>query len=127
MSERDRRLVVIADDDPDILDLVAFRLEEAGFEVLKASDGQEALDVTIEHIPDLCVLDAMMPRIDGYEVTRRLREDGSTASIPIILLTARVQEADVERGFEAGATDYVRKPFSPEELRARVRAALARS
>jgi DNA-binding response OmpR family regulator len=127
MSERERKLVVIADDDPDILDLVAFRLEEAGFEVLKASDGQEALDLTIEHIPDLCVLDAMMPRMDGYELTRRLRDDGSTDSIPIILLTARVQEADIERGFEAGATDYVRKPFSPEELRARVRAALARS
>ena len=126
MSERERKLVVIADDDPDILDLVAFRLEEAGFEVLKASDGQEALDLTIEHIPDLCLLDAMMPRIDGYELTRRLREGDSTDSIPIILLTARVQEADVERGFEAGATDYVRKPFSPEELRARVRAALAR-
>ena len=126
MSERERKLVVIADDDPDIVDLVAFRLDEAGFEVLAAHDGQEALDLAIEHIPDLCVLDVMMPRIDGYELTRRLRENGTTESIPIILLTARVQQADIERGFEAGATDYVRKPFSPEELRVRVRAALQR-
>jgi DNA-binding response OmpR family regulator len=126
MSQRERKLVVIADDDPDILDLVAFRLDEAGFEVLAAQDGQEALDLAIEHIPDLCVLDVMMPRIDGYELTRRLRENGTTESIPVILLTARVQQADIERGFEAGATDYVRKPFSPEELRVRVRAALRR-
>jgi DNA-binding response OmpR family regulator len=127
MSERERKLVVMADDDPDIVDLVAFRLDEAGFDVLEAHDGQEAFDLTIEHIPDLCVLDVMMSRIDGYEVTRRLRENRSTKSIPIILLTARVQEADIEHGFEVGATDYVRKPFSPEELRARVRAALPRS
>jgi DNA-binding response OmpR family regulator len=127
MSEPERKLVVIADDDPDIVDLVAFRLDEAGFDVLEAHDGQEAFDLTIEHIPDLCVLDVMMPRIDGYEVTRRLRENRSTKSIPIILLTARVQDADIEHGFEVGATDYVRKPFSPEELRARVRAALPRS
>jgi DNA-binding response OmpR family regulator len=126
MSEPERKLVVIADDDPDIVDLVAFRLDEAGFDVLEAHDGQEAFDLTIEHIPDLCVLDVMMPRIDGYEVTRRLRENRSTKSIPIILLTARVQDADIEHGFEVGATDYVRKPFSPEELRARVRAALPR-
>jgi DNA-binding response OmpR family regulator len=127
MSEPERKLVMIADDDPDIVDLVAFRLDEAGFDVLEAHDGQEAFDLTIEHIPDLCVLDVMMSRIDGYEVTRRLRENRSAKSIPIILLTARVQEADIEHGFEVGATDYVRKPFSPEELRARVRAALPRS
>jgi DNA-binding response OmpR family regulator len=127
MSEPERKLVMIADDDPDIVDLVAFRLDEAGFDVLEAHDGQEAFDLTIEHIPDLCVLDVMMSRLDGYEVTRRLRENRSTESIPIILLTARVQEADIEHGFEVGATDYVRKPFSPEELRARVRAALPRS
>ena len=122
MSESDRKLVLVADDDPDILDLVAFRLDRAGYEVVQARDGQEALDAALTRTPDLCVLDVMMPRLDGYEVTRRLREAEATRSVPIILLTARVQESDVERGFEAGATDYVRKPFSPTELVARVEA-----
>ena len=127
MSESGRKLVLVADDDPDILDLVTFRLDRAGYEVVQARDGQEALDAALTRTPDLCVLDVMMPRLDGYEVTRRLREAEATRSVPIILLTARVQESDVERGFEAGATDYVRKPFSPQELRARVEALLARS
>ena len=127
MSERERKLVLVADDDPDMLDLVTFRLDRAGFEVLQARDGQEALEAALERTPDLCVLDVMMPRLDGYEVTRRLREESATRSVPIILLTARVQEADLQRGFESGATDYVKKPFSPKELRARVEALLARS
>ncbi len=127
MSEPGRKLVLVADDDPDILDLVTFRLDRAGYEVVQAHDGQEALDTALARTPDLCVLDVMMPRLDGYEVTRRLREADATRSVPIILLTARAQESDVERGFEAGATDYVRKPFSPQELRARVEALLARS
>jgi DNA-binding response OmpR family regulator len=72
------------------------------------------------------VLDVMMPKLDGYEVTRRMREDDATASIPVILLTARVQDADVARGFDAGADDYLKKPFNPQELRARVQAVLGR-
>ena len=127
MSEGARKLVLVADDDPDILDLVTFRLDRAGYEVVQARDGQEALDAALERTPDLCVLDVMMPRLDGYEVTRRLREETATKAVPIILLTARAQEADVQRGFESGATDYVKKPFSPQELRARVEALLARS
>ena len=127
MSELGRKLVLVADDDPDILDLVTFRLDRAGYEVVQARDGQEALDTALERMPDLCVLDVMMPRLDGYEVTRRLREAEATRSVPVILLTARVQEADLEKGFGVGATDYVRKPFSPQELRARVDALLARS
>jgi DNA-binding response OmpR family regulator len=127
MSEGARKLVLVADDDPDILDLVTFRLDRAGYEVVQARDGQEALDAALERTPDLCVLDVMMPRLDGYEVTRRLREESATKAVPIILLTARAQEADVQRGFESGATDYVKKPFSPQELRARVEALLARS
>jgi DNA-binding response OmpR family regulator len=127
MSEPGRKLVLVADDDPDILDLVTFRLDRAGYEVVQARDGQEALDTALARAPDLCVLDVMMPRLDGYEVTRRLREAESTRSVPVILLTARAQESDVERGFDAGATDYMRKPFSPQELRARVEALLARS
>ena len=127
MSDPDRKLVLVADDDPDILDLVTFRLDRAGYEVVQARDGQEALDAALARTPDLCVLDVMMPLLDGYEVTRRLRATEATRSVPVILLTARVQESDVERGFEAGATDYVKKPFSPQELRARVEALLARS
>jgi DNA-binding response OmpR family regulator len=119
-----RPLVLVADDDPDILALVRFRLERDGYEVLSAPDGETALDLAMARTPDLAVLDVMMPLLDGYEVTRRLREHGATTTIPIILLTARVQEPDLERGFEAGADDYVTKPFSPQTLGERVQAAL---
>ena len=119
-------LVLVADDDPDILALVRFRLEREGYEVLSAPDGETALDLALARTPDLALLDVMMPRLDGYEVTRRLREHGPTTTIPIILLTARVQEPDLERGFEAGADDYVTKPFSPQALGERVQAALGR-
>ena len=117
-------LVLVADDNPDILALVRFRLERDGYEVLSAPDGETALDLALARPPDLALLDVMMPRLDGYEVTRRLRAHGPTAAIPIILLTARVQELDIERGFEAGADDYVTKPFSPQALGQRVQAAL---
>jgi DNA-binding response OmpR family regulator len=116
----------VADDDRDILELVAFRLERADYDVVTANDGAEALSVAEERAPDLAVLDVMMPRLDGYEVTRRLRDRGETERIPVILLTARVQEADVQRGFDAGADDYLKKPFSPQELCARVQAVLGR-
>ena len=119
-----RPLVLVADDDPDILALVRFRLERDGYEVLSAPDGETALDLALARTPDLAVLDVMMPRLDGYELTRRLREHGPTTGIPIILLTARVQEPDLERGFEAGADEYVTKPFSPQALGERIQAAL---
>jgi DNA-binding response OmpR family regulator len=122
----DRQVVLVADDDKDILALVAFRLERSGYEVVTAADGEEALRLARERTPDLAVLDVMMPKLTGYDVTRALRADESTSRIPVILLTARVQEADVARGFEAGADDYVKKPFSPQELRARVQAILGR-
>jgi DNA-binding response OmpR family regulator len=125
-TEGDRPVVLVADDDDDIRDLVAFRLDRAGYEVLRAGDGQQALDLAREHVPALAVLDVMMPKLTGYDVTRELRADAATSRIPVILLTARVQEADVARGFEAGADDYVKKPFSPQELKARVQAVLGR-
>ena len=125
-TETDKPVVLVADDDDDIRDLVAFRLDRAGYDVLRAGDGQQALDLAREHHPDLAVLDVMMPKLTGYEVTRELRADAATSRIPVILLTARVQEADVARGFEAGADDYVKKPFSPQELKARVQAVLGR-
>ncbi len=120
----DAPVVLVADDDPDILALVRFRLEGEGYEVLAAADGQSALDLALERTPDLAVLDVMMPRLDGYELTRRLRGHEPTRSMPIILLTARVREPDVEFGTAAGADAYVTKPFSPQALRERVRAAL---
>ena len=125
-ADGDRPVVLVADDDDDIRDLVAFRLDRAGYEVLRAGDGEQALQLAIEHKPDLAVLDVMMPKLTGYDVTRELRANAETSRIPVILLTARVQEADVARGFEAGADDYVKKPFSPQELKARVQAVLGR-
>ena len=125
-AERKQPVVLAADDDEDILELIVFRLERSGYTVLQARDGAEALELARRSRPDLAVLDVMMPKIDGFELTRRLREDESTSKMPIILLTARTQEADVQRGFDAGADDYLRKPFSPQELRARVQAILGR-
>jgi DNA-binding response OmpR family regulator len=119
-------LILIADDDPDILALVSFRLERAGYEVVQARNGEEAVQVALARRPDLAVIDVMMPRVDGYEATRQLRQQEETSRMPIILLTARVQEEDIARGFDAGADDYVRKPFSPQELGSRVQAALGR-
>jgi DNA-binding response OmpR family regulator len=119
-----RPLVLVADDDPDILALVRFRLERDGYEVLSAPDGETALDLALARTPDLALLDVMMPRLDGLELTRRLRQHAPTMEIPIILLTARVQEPDVTLGLQAGADDYVTKPFSPQALGERVQAAL---
>jgi len=118
--------IVVADDDVDIRELVEFKLSTLGHDVVAVSDGAAAVDACQARRPDLAVLDVMMPGLNGYEVTRQLRADPATAAIPVILLTARVQEADVSRGFEAGADDYLRKPFSPQELRSRVQAILAR-
>lgn len=112
------RLVLVADDDPDILQLVVFRLQRLGHEVLTAADGQRALMLAHERRPALAVLDVSMPGLSGYEVTQALRSDPETRGIRIILLTARVQDGDVERGREAGADAYVTKPFSPQQLAA---------
>jgi DNA-binding response OmpR family regulator len=123
----DRRpLVLVADDDPDIRSLVTLRLEKSGYEVVAAGDGEQALAAALERAPDLALLDVMMPKLDGYEVTERLRQEEATRHLPVILLTARVQETDIARGVEAGADDYVKKPFSTSELRDRVQAVLGR-
>jgi DNA-binding response OmpR family regulator len=125
-ADRERPLVLAADDEEDILELIVFRLERSGYDVVGARDGAEALELARSAKPDLAVLDVMMPKMDGFELTRRLREDEATSRMPIILLTARSQESDVQRGFDSGADDYLRKPFSPQELRARVQAILGR-
>jgi DNA-binding response OmpR family regulator len=119
-------LVLVADDDPDILSLVTLRLQRDGYEVIGAPDGERAVEEALERTPDLALIDVSMPKLDGYEVTERLRQHEPTSATPIILLTARVQDSDVARGIEAGADDYVRKPFSTADQRSRVQAALGR-
>jgi len=125
-DERRRPLVLVADDDDDILELVSYILSGEGYDVVVAHDGAEALELARQARPSLAVLDVSMPNLDGLEVTRRLRADAELASLPVILLTARVADEDAARGHAAGATDYIRKPFKPQELRDRVRDALAR-
>jgi DNA-binding response OmpR family regulator len=119
-------LIVVADDDPDIRDLVSFKLEQTGFDVVACEDGAAALAVCEDREPDLVILDVMMPGMSGLDVCRSLR-DSQLVSVPVILLTARAQESDIAQGFEAGADDYVIKPFSPRELSSRVQAVLQRS
>ena len=126
MTLRETPLVLVADDEEDIRALVAFRLQRAGYDVITAADGAEALTLATTHLPDLIVLDMMMPKATGLEVTRSLRAQDATKDIPVIILTARAQEADVASGFEAGADDYVKKPFSPMDLQLRVQALLER-
>jgi DNA-binding response OmpR family regulator len=123
---RSRPLILVADDDPDIRSLVELRLEKSGYDVVAAGDGEQAFATALERAPDIALLDVMMPKLDGYEVTQRLREHEATRHLPIILLTARVQETDIARGVEAGADDYVKKPFSTNDLRDRVQAVLGR-
>ncbi len=120
-------VVLVADDDADIRDLVAFKLEQAGLEVITAEDGQQAVDQARARRPTLAVLDVSMPALSGIDVCRMLRADATTADMLIIMLTARVQEQDVEGGFSAGADDYVTKPFSPRELVSRIQALLTRT
>lgn len=117
--------VLVADDDPDVLELVAFRLSRAGYRTITARDGREALQLADSENPDLSVLDVAMPELDGLEVTRRIRDREEDRRMPIILLTALSQERDVRAGIIAGADAYIRKPFSHRELRARVDAMLA--
>ena len=118
------RSVLVVDDEPEILRLIRDHLERAGFEVVTASDGTEALAAARRRRPDLVVLDLGLPGIDGLDVARSLRRDGE---VPIIMVTARTDEIDRVAGLELGADDYVSKPFSPRELVARVRAVLRRT
>jgi DNA-binding response OmpR family regulator len=113
-------LVVVADDDEDILMLVRATLTGAGYEVAVARDGAAALSLLHERRPAAVVLDIAMPELDGLEVLARVRADPATAELPVILLSARAQENDVAHGYRVGASRYIRKPFSPRELRAAV-------
>ena len=116
--------VLVVDDQPDIVRLVRDYLERAGFQVLTAGDGEQALQVARRSHPDLVILDLSLPKLDGLDVARALRRDGD---VPIIMLTARTEESDRVAGLELGADDYVTKPFSAREMVARVRAVLRRT
>jgi two-component system, OmpR family, phosphate regulon response regulator PhoB len=119
--------ILIVEDEKDIADLIGFNLVRAGFEVLKASDGLEGTEIALKERPDLIILDLMLPGRDGYSVFRELRRDSRTMNIPVIMLTARAQTEDRIQGLEAGADDYLTKPFSPKELVLRAQAILKRS
>ena len=112
--------VLVCDDDELLTELLQFRLEAKGFDVTVAGDGREALDSIRLSQPDAVVLDAMMPGIDGFEVLRRLREDAATSDMPVIMLTARKGERDIVDALRLGASDYLSKPFIPDELSARL-------
>lgn len=120
-------LVLVVEDEADIVTLLTYNLEKEGFRAVSASDGEEALLVAAEQTPQLVLLDWMLPLMSGLEVCRQLRRNPKTRDIPIIMLTARGEEADRVRGLNSGADDYITKPFSPTELTARVRAVLRRS
>jgi DNA-binding response OmpR family regulator len=128
MSESTEQAAVIlaADDDDDILDLVCLTLEQVGHTMLRASDGDEALELARRHKPDVCVLDVVMPNLTGIQVVEALRDEAETSEIPILLLTATVNEKDLISGLEKDSERYMRKPFSPRELQDRV-AGLLRS
>ncbi len=121
-----RLLVLVADDDEDILQLLSFRLERAGYEIVLARSGDEALRLALDLLPAVAILDGMMPGLDGFEVTRELRRNAPTSTTPVILLTARAQASDIARGMAAGADEYVKKPFDARDLVDRVDRLLAR-
>jgi len=122
-----RPRILLVEDDASLVELIAYNLEREGFDVVRTGDGEEALILAEEENPDLVILDWMIENLSGIEVCRRLRRLEATKSLPIIMLTARTEEADRVRGLETGADDYLTKPFSPRELVARVRAILRRA
>ncbi len=122
-----KETILIVEDDEDILQLIKYNLENAGFDTITASDGLEALNKARRHMPDMILLDLMLPGMDGFEICKELKRGSETARIPILMLTARGEEVDRIVGLELGADDYVVKPFSPREIILRVRAVLRRN
>src|ERR1051325_3679925 len=118
--------ILVVDDEPDALELIEFNLKAAGFDVVTAADGEEALKKARAVLPALIVLDLMLPEVDGLEVCKILRRDTNTSAIPVLMLTAKAAEIDRVLGLELGADDYVTKPFSPRELVLRVKSLLRR-
>ena len=121
-----RSKILVVDDEPEAVELVEFNLKQAGFDVLTAADGAEALKRARTSLPSLMVLDLMLPEVDGLEVCKMLRRDPATATIPIVMVTAKAAELDRILGLELGADDYITKPFSPRELVLRIKTLLQR-
>ena len=121
-----KKFVLIVEDEDDIRELVSYHLLKEGYQVAGVASGEEALEIAERQVPDLILLDVMLPGMDGFAVCRQLRASPGTADVSVMMLTAKSEEADVVRGLNEGATDYVTKPFSPRVLLARVRAALRR-
>lgn len=126
-SMKVKKKILVVDDEKDIVELISFNLKRNGFDVLSAHNGHEALELAEQELPDLILLDLMMPGVDGTEVTRRLKADPRTAKIPLLMLTARSEETDVVVGLTLGADDYVTKPFSMKILLARLNTVLRRA
>ncbi len=119
--------ILIVDDEEDVLELVRFNLEREGYKIETAVSGEEALTTAKSRLPDLIILDLMLPGMDGLEVCKKLKTDAKTQSIPIIMLTAKSEDSDIITGLELGADDYITKPFSPKILTARIRRVLQRN
>lgn len=118
--------ILVVEDEPAMVELLRYNLESEGFEVASAHDGEEAMLAIEEEQPDVLLLDWMLPKVSGIEICRRVRRDQKYGNLPVIMITARGEEADRVRGLDVGADDYVAKPFSPAELMARIRAVLRR-
>ena len=121
-----RQTILVVDDEPDILELIGYNLARHNFDMVGVASGEEAFGSVRRSLPALVVLDLMLPGIDGLEVCRRLKNDSRTAAVPVIILSAKGEEADVVIGLELGADDYLTKPFSPRVLMARIKAVLRR-
>ena len=119
--------ILIADDEPNQLELMSFNLSNAGYSIIRATNGKEAIELIENHSPDLIILDWMMPKVSGIDVCRTLRSRSETKQIPIIILSARSEDSDKSLGLDTGADDYISKPFSPKELISRVKALLRRA
>ena len=117
--------ILIAEDEPDIRDLITFTLQFAGYEVVAGSNGEEAVTLALREIPDLILLDVRMPRMTGYEACAKIKEDPRTKDIPVIFLSAKGQDNEIQSGLEAGATEYLLKPFAPDQLTTRIQNLLA--
>jgi len=122
----EKKTILIVDDEQDILELIEYNLKNEGYSILTAQAGEQAIKIAKQSLPDLIVLDLMLPGIDGLEVTRYLRSTEQTRDMPIVMLTAKGEESDIITGLELGANDYISKPFSPKVLVARIRAILRR-
>jgi DNA-binding response OmpR family regulator len=118
--------ILIAEDERDIRDLITFTLGFAGFDVIAAANGEEALNLARQENPDLILMDVRMPRMTGYEACAAMKADAKMKDIPVIFLSAKGQDAEIQTGLQAGAVDYLLKPFAPDQLTARIQAVLAK-